>query len=154
VLTAWDSKYHYASWRPITAIRNGDSDGNPETVADPNWEPLQNNPNYPEYTSGANNVTGAVTRMLALFFGTDEMTFTVATTNHPPANTTTRTYNRFSDAAADVLNARIYAGIHFRFADLQGRRQGRHVAQWVFSHFLRSVDDDDHDDHDDGDDED
>jgi hypothetical protein len=154
VLTAWDSKYHYASWRPITAIRNGDSDGNPETVADPNWEPLQNNPNYPEYTSGANNVTGAVTRMLALFFGTDEMTFTVTTTNHPPATTTTRTYNRFSDAAADVLNARIYAGIHFRFADLQGRRQGRHVAQWVFSHFLRSVDDDDHDDHDDGDDED
>jgi hypothetical protein len=154
VLTAWDSKYHYASWRPITAIRNGDSDGNPETVADPNWEPLQNNPNYPEYTSGANNVTGAVTRMLALFFGTDEMTFTVTTTNHPPATTTTRTYNRFSDAAADVLNARIYAGIHFRFADLQGRRQGRHVAQWVFSHFLRSVDDDDHDDHDDRDDED
>ena len=163
VLTAWDSKYYYAStphspatssWRPITAIRNGDSDGNPETVGDPNWEPLQNNPNYPEYTSGANNVTGAVTRMLALFFRTDEMTFTVTTTNHPPATTTTRTYNRFSDAAADVLNARIYAGIHFRFADLQGRRQGRHVAQWVFSRFLRSVDDDDHDDHDDRDDED
>lgn len=154
VLTAWDTKLHYATWRPITAIRNGDNDGNPETVADPNWEPLQNNPNYPEYTSGANNVTGAVTRMLALFFGTDEMIFTVTTTNHPPAITTTRTYNRFSDAAADVLNARIYAGIHFRFADVQGRRQGRHVAQWVFSHFLRSVDADDHDDHEDeGDDE-
>jgi hypothetical protein len=158
VLTAWDTKYHYASnhstsWRPITAIRNGDSDGNPETVADPNWEPLQNNPNYPEYSSGANNVTGAVTRMLALFFGTDEMTFTVTTTNHPPAIHTTRTYNRFSDAAADVLNARIYAGIHFRYADVQGRKQGRHVAQWVFGHFLRSVDDDDHDDHDDSDDE-
>ena len=154
VLTAWDTKYYYASthntsWRPITAIRNGDLDGNPETVADPNWEPLQNNPNYPEYSSGANNVTGAVTRMLALFFGTDEMTFTVKTTNHPPAMTTARTYNRFSDAAADVVNARIYAGIHFRYADLQGRRQGRHVAQWVFSHFLRSVDDDDHDDHED-----
>ena len=158
VLAAWDTKYHYASshntsWRPVTAIRNGDSDGNPETVADPNWEPLQNNPNYPEYSSGANNVTGAVTRMLALFFGTDEMTFTVTTTNHPPAIHTTRTYNRFSDAAADVLNARIYAGIHFRYADVQGRKQGRHVAQWVFGHFLRSVADDDHDDHDDSDDE-
>jgi len=158
VLTAWDTKYHYAfdektSWRPITAIRNGDLDGNPNTVADPNWEPLQNNPNYPEYTSGANNVTGAVTRMLALFFGTDEMTFTVATTNHPPATTTTRTYNRFSDAAEDVFHARIYVGIHFRYSDLLGRRQGRHVAQWVFSHFLRSVDDDDHDDHDGADDE-
>jgi hypothetical protein len=149
ILTAWDTKFHYVFWRPLTAIQNGDNDGNPETVGDANWQPLANNPNYPDYTSGANNVTGAVTRALALFFGTDEVTFTVTTTNHPPAIQTTRTYNRFSDAAADVVNARIFEGIHFRFADVQARRQGRHVAQWVFSHFLRSVDDDDHDDHDD-----
>src|ERR1700730_13385354 len=84
--------------------------------------------------------------MLALFFGTDEMTFTVTTTNHPTAIQTTRTYNRFSDAAAEVVTARICAGIQFRFADLQGRSQGRQVAQSVFFHFLRSVDDDDHDD--------
>jgi hypothetical protein len=149
VITAWDTKLHYVFWRPLTAIQNGDNDGNPETVGDANWQPLANNPNYPDYTSGANNVTGAATRALALFFGTDEMTFTVATTNHPPAVQTTRTYNRFSEAAADVVNARIYEGIHFRFADVQARRQGRHVAQWVFSHFLRAVDDDDHDDHED-----
>jgi hypothetical protein len=107
-----------------------------------------NTPNYPDYTSGANNVTGAITRVLALFFGTDEMTFTVTTTN-AAAPQQMRTYNRFSDAAEDVVNVRIYQGIHFRFADVQARKQGRHVAQWVFSHFLRSVDDDDHDDHDD-----
>ena len=154
VLTAWDTKYHYHFWRPMTAIQNGDSDGNPETASDANWHPLQNNPNYPDYTSGANNVTGAVTRMLGLFFGTDEVDFTVATTNHPPAIQTTRTYHRFSDAAHDVVNARIWEGIHFRFADVQARRQGRRVAQWVFSHFLRSVDADEHDDHEDeGDDE-
>jgi hypothetical protein len=76
------------------------------------------------------------------------MTFTVTTTN-ATAPQQTRTYNRFSDAAEDVVNVRIYQGIHFRFADVQARKQGRHVAQWVFSHFLRSVDDDDHDDHDD-----
>jgi len=145
-ITAWDTKLHYVFWRPLTAIQEGDNDGNPETVGDPNWQPLINNPNYPDYTSGANNVTGAVTRVLALFFGTDEMTFSVATTNHPPAIQQTRTYDRFSDAAADVVNARIWEGIHFRFADVQARKQGRHVAQWVFSHFLRSVDDDDHDD--------
>jgi hypothetical protein len=148
VITAWDTKFHYVFWRPITAIQNGDNDGNRDTVGDANWQPLANTPNYPDYTSGANNVTGAVTRALALFFRTDDMTFTVATT-YPLAIQRTRTYDRFSDAAADVVNVRIWEGIHFRFADVQARKQGRHVAQWVFSHFLRSVDDDDHDDHDD-----
>jgi hypothetical protein len=147
-ITAWDSKFHYVFWRPVTAIQEGDNDGNPETAGDPNWQPMINTPNYPDYTSGANNVTGGITRVLALFFGTDEMTFTVTTTN-AAAPQQTRTYNRFSDAAEDVVNVRIYQGIHFRFADVQARKQGRHVAQWVFSHFLRSVDDDDHDDHDD-----
>jgi len=147
-ITAWDSKFHYVFWRPLTAIQNGDNDGNPETAGDPNWQPLINNPNYPDYTSGANNATGAVTRMLALYFETDQMTFSVATTN-PAAVQQTRTYDRFSDAAADVVNARIYEGIHFRFADVQARKQGRRVARWVFSHFLLSVDDD----HEDSDDE-
>jgi hypothetical protein len=140
VITAWDTKRHYVFWRPYTAIQEADNDGNPDTVSDPDWTPLVNNPNYPEYTSGANNVTGAITRMLALFFGTDEMGFTVATT-YPLALQRTRTYNRFSDAAHDVVNARIYEGIHFRFSDVEARKQGRRVAQWVFSHFLRPNED-------------
>ncbi len=151
-ITAWDSKFHFVFWRPVTAIQEGEHDGNPETAGDPNWQPMINTPNYPDYTSGANNVTGAITRVLALFFGSDEMDFTLHTTN-ATAPVQTRDYHRFSDAAADVVNVRIYQGIHFRFADVQARKQGRHVAQWVFSHFLRSVDDDDHDDHDDADDE-
>jgi len=77
VFPAWDSRFHYVFWRPITAIREGDDDGNPETAGDPNWQPFINTPNYPDYTSGANNVTGAVTRMLALYFGTDHMTFSM-----------------------------------------------------------------------------
>jgi hypothetical protein len=144
-ITAWDTKYHYVAWRPVTAIQNGDDDGNPDTVGDPNWQPFINTPNYPEYSSGANNVTGAVTRTLALYFGTDEMTFSVTTTN-AAAPQQIRTYNRFSDAAADVVNVRIYQGIHFRFADVIARKQGRHVAQWAFAHFLRPVNDADHDD--------
>ena len=152
VITAWDTKLNYVFWRPITAIHEADNDGNPETISDANWQPLANTPNYPDYTSGANNATGAVTRALALFFGTDEMTFTVATT-YPLSTQRTRTYDRFSAAANDVVNARIFEGIHLRFADVQARKQGRHVAQWVFFHFLRSVNDDDHDDHDDGDEE-
>jgi chaperone required for assembly of F1-ATPase len=106
---------------------------------------VANTPPYPDYTSGANCTTGAVTRALALFFGTDEMTFSVTTTN-PLAVQQTRTYSRFSDAAEEVVNARILEGIHFRFADTVARKQGRHVAQWAFGHFLQPVDDDDDDD--------
>src|SRR5437868_14867731 len=121
-ITAWDTKFHYVFWRPVTAIQAGDNDGNSRTAGDLNWQPLINTPNYPDYTSGANNVTGAVTRMLALFFETDEITFSVTTTN-PLALHQTRTYSRFSDAAEDVVDARIYDGIHFRFADTTARRQ-------------------------------
>jgi len=138
VITVWDSKVHYLLWRPVTAIQEGDNDGNPETVGDPTWLPLIATPFYPDYTSGANGVTAAVTRSLALFFGTDHMNFSL-TTNNPAALQQTRTYSRFSEAAVEVVNARIYEGIHFRFADVEARKQGRHVAQWVFSHFLRPI---------------
>jgi len=144
-IAAWDTKFHYVFWRPVTAIQAGDNDCNSRTAGDLNWQPLINTPNYPDYSSGANNVTGAVTRVLALFFGTDKMTFLV-TTNNPAAIQQTRTYARFSDAAADVVNARIYEGIHFRFADEEARKQGRRVAQWAFSHFLGPVGDDEHED--------
>jgi hypothetical protein len=141
IITAWDTKLAYPTWRPITAIRLGNDDTNPWTIGDPDWQPLINTPNYPDYTSGANNVTGAATRALALFFGTDEMTFTVTTTN-PMAIQQTRDYIRFSDAAEDVVTARVYEGIHFRFADAEARKQGRHVAQWAFGHFLKPLCDD------------
>jgi len=138
-ITAWDSKVAFHFWRPITAIRLGDSDTNPDTVGDPDWQPMVNTPNYPDFTSGANNVTGAATRALALYFGTDDMDFTVRTTN-TAAIQQTRDYSRFSDAAAEVVIARVYQGIHFDFADVEARKQGRHVADWVFGHFLRPVD--------------
>jgi len=133
VITAWDSKRHYVLWRPITAIQEGDNDENSATAGDPSWQPLLNTPPYPEYISGANSVTGALTGMLALFFGKDEMTFTV-TSEYPQAAQKMRTYNRFSDTASDMVDVRIYHGIHFRFGDEAGRDQSRQVAQWVFGH--------------------
>jgi hypothetical protein len=81
-----------------------------------------------------------MTRTLELFFGTDRMTFDV-TTAVPQAVKKTRTYHRFSDAAQDMVNARIYLGIHFRFADTVGRTQGRSVADWTFNHFLLPLED-------------
>jgi hypothetical protein len=148
-ITAWNTKSHYVLWRPSTAIQNGDNDGNPKTVGDPAWLPLITDPPYPDYTSGANNVTGAVTRILRRFFGTNGITFSVTTTNPLPVQKT-RTYHHFTDAAQDVVKARVYEGIHFLFADAEGRSQGESVAKWVFKHFLRPVNDngdDEDDDH-------
>ena len=139
-ITAWDSKVTFVFWRPLTAIRLGDEDTNPDTVPDPNWEPMINTPNYPDHTSGANNASAAATRAMSLFFGTDEMTFVVKTTSTAAGVPPAITYNKFSDAQEDVVNARIYQGIHFRFADEDARKQGRHVAQWVFGHFLKPID--------------
>lgn len=144
IITCWDTKIHYAYWRPVTAIQEGDDDGNPDTDPDLNWKPLINNPNYPDHTSGANNVTAAMTRTLALFFENDEMTFTV-TSNSPnlAPDKRARTFSRFSDAAAEVVEARILLGIHFRFADTAAREQGTRIAKWTFTHVLKPIDDDD-----------
>ena len=140
LISSWNSKNHYVFWRPITAIREGDNDGNPSTTGDPGWLPLIATPNYPDHTSGANNYTSAVMRTFELFFESDRMTFSVTTTNAGPTQRDTRTYARFSDAAQEVVDARIYEGIHFRFADEAARRQGRQVADWIFRNFLRPVD--------------
>jgi hypothetical protein len=137
-ITCWDSKKHYVFWRPVTAIQEGDNDGNPRTVGDLSWQPLTNTPPYPDYTSGANAVNAAAARILALFFGTDHLTFSLNSGN-PNVIQKTRTYCRLSEETRDVVNARIYEGIHFRFADVAGRRQGRQVAKWAFKHFLRPV---------------
>jgi hypothetical protein len=138
LITAWDSKIHYVFWRPITAIREGENDRNVHTAGDPTWEPLINTPNYPEYTSGANNAAGALTRMLELYCGADDITFMVISAN-PQVDPNTRTYQRFSDLSWDIVDVRIYQGIHFRFADEAARTQGRHVAEWAFRRFLQPI---------------
>ena len=133
LITVWDTKKHYVLWRPVTAIQEGENDGNAATAGDPSWQPFLNTPPYPDYTSGANGVTGALTRSLALFFGKDDMSFTV-TSDYSEAPKKTRNYNRFSDMASDMVNVRIYHGIHFRFADEASREQGTKVADWIFGH--------------------
>jgi hypothetical protein len=139
LITAWNTKSYYVVWRPSTAIQEGDNDGNPRTAGDTSWQPLIANPPYPDYSSGANNFTAAATRSLENFFGTDYMTFSITTTNTGPTVQDTRTYHRFSDVAQDVVDARIYEGIHFRFADEEARRQGRKVANFAFKNFLRPL---------------
>jgi len=137
LITAWDNKIYYVNWRPITAIREGDTDGNPQTVADPTWLPFINTPAYPDYTSGANNVSAAGSRALSLFFGTDDFSFTVTTTNPGPTIMDTRSFTSFSQAREEVVEARILQGIHWRFSDVKARKQGEQIAQWAHAHFFR-----------------
>jgi hypothetical protein len=134
VITAWNAKRLYNYWRPITAIQQGDNDGNPDTAGDPTWVPLVITPAYPDYTSGANSITGAFTRTLALLLG-DKTTFIV--TNVP--RNETKTYERFSDLASDIVDVRIYQGLHFRAADAVARRDAKRSADWAVSHVLRPL---------------
>jgi hypothetical protein len=138
LITAWDSKRYFNFWRPQTAIQEGELDGNPNTAGDLTWQSLIANPPYPDYTSGANNIAGAIFKSLELFFGTDNIAFDV-TSNAPLAVKKTRTYSSFSAAAQAVVNARIYLGIHFRFADKEARKQGQQVANWAYDHYLLPV---------------
>ncbi len=149
-IAVWDSKLHFNFWRPITAIREGGADGNPWTIGDPLWTPFiqsahfpagSQNPAYPDYTSGANGLTGAVTGMLRLYFRRDTFRFYVNKGTSPAVAicTNPRTFDRFSEAAQEVVDARIWLGIHFRAADVDARDLGRRVAGWAFSNFLRPL---------------
>jgi hypothetical protein len=138
IITAWDNKRFWNLWRPITAIREGDNDGNPRTTGDPGWLPFLPTPNYADYTSGANNLTGSMTRVLALLLG-DKTTFSVTSAAVADPAKKTKVYNRFSDMADDVVDVRVYQGIHFRFADVVARRQGTRAADWAVAHFLRPL---------------
>ena len=138
-IACWESKYFYNFWRPITAIRLGDQDGNEGTKVGPDWQPLVNTPNFPEYPSGHASTSGAVTHMLRLFFGSDVLNFQMTTTN-PNAAQKTRFFTRFSQAENEVIDARVYVGIHYRNTDCVSRAQGQRVANWVFRNYLRPTD--------------
>ena len=141
LITAGSDKVHYNFWRPETAIKLGEDDGNDKTEGDPSWAPLVGTPPYPDHTSGANSLVASATRAMALYFDTNEMAFSIMTTNAgvTDPNKRTRHYTKFSQVRNEVEDARILQGIHFRFADSDARKQSEHIAQWVHSHFFRPV---------------
>jgi PAP2 superfamily protein len=130
----WDAKLAYNFWRPITAIHEPD-DGNPATTADATWKPLFSTPQHPDYPSGHSCVSGAAVVILADEFG-DHTSFTM--TNDILLGVT-RSFHRFSDALAEVVNARVFAGIHFRTACEDGTALGKQVAQYVLDVKFQSV---------------
>jgi hypothetical protein len=136
-ITVWHAKYVYGSWRPITAIRLADTDGNPDTAPDPSWVPVFNNPNYPEYPSGYNVFNSTVVHGLENLFQTEHLQLTLISTTAPGV---VRHYDSGSALLQDVVNARVWNGFHFRFSDIASRNVGRQLADWTLDHYFQPVD--------------
>jgi hypothetical protein len=136
-IAVWEAKYVYAWWRPVTAIRMADTDGNPETSADPTWTSLVSTPPFPEHVSGHSGFSAAAAEVLASFHGGDGFEFTLQSDGLFGVQ---RTYSRFSDAAEEAGMSRIYGGIHFMSANLEGQACGRAVGRHVLAEMLVPVD--------------
>lgn len=133
-VVSWDCKYAYNLWRPITAIRNGDTDGNDATEKDAVWEPLLATPPFPEYTSGHSTFSGAGSVVLAVFFGSDNIPFTTFSEDLPGV---ARSFNSFSQAAEESGMSRIFGGIHYMSANIAGLESGAALGEFVMQNFLR-----------------
>ena len=131
-IAAWDSKYTYDTWRPITAIRQADKDGNPLTTADPNWVPLINTPPFPEYVSGHSSFSGAAAAVLDRAFGST-FSFNSGSTGLPDV---TRSFTSFDAAAAEAGQSRIYGGIHFQFSNQAGLNLGKQIGDYVEANLM------------------
>ena len=134
LIGVWDDKAHYGFWRPITAIQRADTDGNEHTQKDAGWLPLIATPPYPEHPSGHAGLSGSIVATLQDFFGTDRIGWT--DTNVAGL---TRSFDSFSEAIDEVVDARVWSGIHFRNADEQGAKIGRQVAKWRDHHYFKAV---------------
>ncbi len=133
-ICAWDAKYTSDFWRPVTAIRSGDTDGNPATVADPAWASFLVTPPFPDYISGHSTFSGAAATVLARFYGTDHISFTVGSDGLRGA---TRSFTSFTAAAKEAGISRLYAGIHFRTAIEDGFSAGIAIGEWTITHYLQ-----------------
>jgi len=136
-IACWDTKYTVNFWRPITAIQRADEDGNPRTQADPAWAPLIPTPGFPEFVSGHTAVSGAMSMVLGLLFCDDPgVAFTATSPTNPGFE---RHWATFSEGLREVIDARVYSGIHFRSSDERGARLGRQVARFAARHVLRDT---------------
>lgn len=138
LINCTDEKVFWSFWRPITAIRLGDDDGNPKTLGDPEWTPMLPTPPYSDHSSGYNCVSGAFMHAAKAFFGADHMDFSLVRIV-PGVPNIVRDYARFTDVIDDTIDARVYHGLHFRTADVQGAEIGKDVARWLDKHYFQPV---------------
>ena len=125
----WEAKFHYLFWRPQTAIQRADTDGNPDTIQDTTWTHLFLG-NHPEYPSGHACFTGALTRALADYFGTDGVPWSLTSM----VTGTTHSFDRLSDIRAEVSNARVWGGLHFRKSMVDGDLLAKRTTRFVLEH--------------------
>jgi hypothetical protein len=137
-IAGFETRYEFNFWRPVTAIRAGDTDGNDETIADPTWSTLLNTPAIPDYPSTHSVLGGAASEVLRRFFRDDDVPFT--TTSGAPFGGLTRSFDSFSQAAAENGESRIYCGIHFRSAVHDGIKLGNKIGGYTFTHALQPLD--------------
>ena len=133
-IAAWDAKFTYNQWRPITAIRAADIDGNPDTVPDSGWAPLIPTPRFPDYIAGHTTYAGAAKEVLEHIFGRNPRVTMQLTS--ASAQGVTETYTTFEEIADGVVNARVWGGIHWRTSSAVGERVGERVGRFVMPRFL------------------
>ena len=137
LITAWDTKFEYSFVRPVTAIRNADNDGNPDTVADAAWSPLLTTPGHPSYMAAHSAVSATAATVLAEFFGNDAIAFTSSAEIAAGGPVITRSFDGFWEAAEEAGASRIYGGIHWSFDNEAGLEAGRSVGEFVADNLLR-----------------
>ncbi len=135
LIGCYNAKYQFSFWRPVTAIRNGGIDDNPDTVADPNWTPLTTTPPHPEYPSAHSCLTGSLAETLKAYFGSPNFQISIDST----VTGTTHNYKNVHEWQTEVELARIYVGFHYHHSVLQGGVLGNKVARHVLSHYFRPL---------------
>jgi hypothetical protein len=138
-ISVWADKEYWGFWRPLTAIREAASDGNPATEADPAWDSLIANPPYPDHPSGHLGLSGSHIETLQEFFHTDQIgwTDTIPATATTPAMT--MSYSKLSEALNEIIDVRIWSGIHFRAADEQSADLAKDIAKWRKHHYFKKA---------------
>jgi hypothetical protein len=134
-IAVFDAKYHYEFWRPMTAIRNGDLDGNPATERDPTWQPIDNTPMHPEYPCAHCIQSGAAVAVLEALLGSDEIPEISMTSSTAPG--VTHRWTSLRAFADEVATARIWAGFHYRFSTRVGTGMGRSIGQYVVQNMMQ-----------------
>ena len=144
---SWEGKYYYKFWRPITAIHEADTDGNPSTSGDPGWTPLGFTYPMPDHDSAHSVEGGAAAEVLKRFFGTDRVRFRNCSNTLPAGQKCTdatpklRSFRSFTEAANENARSRILIGIHFRHAVEEGVEHGRKIGRRAVERFMRPLDD-------------
>lgn len=135
LIAAWDSKFYFHFWRPVTAIRAGETDGNDSTVQDATWTPLDPTPPHPEYPAAHGSLTAAFAEALRGFYGTKKVKITLSSN----ITNTTRTFNNTDDLIREIIDARVFGGMHYRTSGKHGTLIGKKVVKWMNQFYFRPI---------------